>query len=160
MGPIPCRSRRSYARALGDSVRCMEGFCATICFDIVEVHLLECILRQYGLVQGIPPSCDTEPDLHLISRKNQGTANWMEINGCHIALWDHRLELLAQGAPIDVVGAPSTRDYMPWFLSITRRWMTPRSIIAAVHYAPAAPTMTQYVSLHLHLNDSVADYII
>ena len=31
-----------------------------------------------------------------------------------------------------------------------RRWMTPRGIIAASHYAPAAPTMTQFVSLHLH----------
>ncbi|XP_057526211.1 uncharacterized protein LOC130805455 [Amaranthus tricolor] len=68
----------------------------------------------------------------------------MEINGRHIARWDHRLELLAQGAPIDVVGAPTTPDYMPWFLSITRRWMTPRAILEAAHYAPAAPTMTQF----------------
>ena len=110
-------------------------------------------MRQYGLVQGIPPPCDTEPQLHLISRRNQAGANWMEINGRHIARWDHRLELLAQGAPIDVVGAPTTPDYMPWFLSITRRWMTPRAILEAAHYAPAAPTMTQFVSLHLHLFD-------
>ncbi|XP_057532199.1 uncharacterized protein LOC130810238 [Amaranthus tricolor] len=33
---------------------------------------------------------------------------------------------------------------MPWFLSITRRWMTPRAILEAAHYAPAAPTMTQF----------------
>ena len=60
----------------------------------------------------------------------------MEINGGHIARWDHRLELLTQGAPIDVVGAPTTPDYMPWFLSITRRWMTPRALLEAAHYAP------------------------
>ncbi|XP_057537164.1 serine/threonine-protein phosphatase 7 long form homolog [Amaranthus tricolor] len=101
-------------------------------------------MRQYRLVQGIPPPCDTEPRLHQISRRNQAGANWMEINGRHIARWDHRLELLAQGAPIDVVGAPTTPDYMPWFLSITRRWMTPRVILEAAHYAPAAPTMTQF----------------
>ena len=106
-----------------------------ICFDIVEVHLPERVLRQYGLVQGIPPPCDTEPELHLISRKNQGTANWMEINWRHVTCWDRRLELLAQGAPIDVHGAPTTPNYMSWFLSITRRWMTPRGIIAAAHYA-------------------------
>ncbi|XP_057537628.1 uncharacterized protein LOC130815247 [Amaranthus tricolor] len=33
---------------------------------------------------------------------------------------------------------------MPWFLSITRRWMTPCAIFAAAHYAPAAPTITQF----------------
>ena len=53
---------------------------------------------------------------------------------------------------IDVHGAPTTSDYVPWFLSITHRWMTPRGIIAASHYAPVAPTMTQFVNLHLHLN--------
>ncbi|XP_057543503.1 uncharacterized protein LOC130821735 [Amaranthus tricolor] len=82
--------------------------------------------------------------MHLISRKNYGTANWMEINWCHIARWDRRLELLVQGAPIDVHSAPTTLDYMPWFLSITCRWMTPRGIIAAAPYAPVAPTMTQF----------------
>ena len=95
-----------------------------ICFDIVKVHLPEHVLRQYGLVQGIPPRCDIEPELHLISRKNQGTTNWMEINWRHITRWDRRLELLAQGAPIDVHGTPTNSDYMLWFISITRRWMT------------------------------------
>ncbi|XP_057544356.1 uncharacterized protein LOC130823658 [Amaranthus tricolor] len=101
-------------------------------------------LCQNGLVQGIPPPYETEPELHLISRKNEGTTNSTKINGCHIARWDHRLELLAQGALIDAVSAPTTRDYMPWFLSITRRWMTPRGIVAAAHYALAVSTMTQF----------------
>ena len=124
-----------------------------ICFDIVEVHLPERVLRQYRLVQGIPPPCDTESQLHLISSKNQGLAIWMDINWRHIGRWDGRLELLAQGTPINVHGAPTTPEYMPWFLSITRRWMTPHGIITMAHYALAAPTMTQFVSLHLHLND-------
>ncbi|XP_057527532.1 uncharacterized protein LOC130806456 [Amaranthus tricolor] len=33
---------------------------------------------------------------------------------------------------------------MLWFLSITRRWMTPRAIFATAHYAPSVPTMTQF----------------
>ena len=112
-----------------------------ICFNIVEVHLPERVLRQYGLVQGIPPLCDTKPVLYLILRKNQGTTNWMEINWRQITRWDRRLELLAQGAPIDVHGAPTTPDYMPWFLSITRRWMTPCGIIAASHYCNISETL-------------------
>ena len=118
-----------------------------ICFDIVEVHLPERVLRQFGMVQGIPPPCDTEAELHQSSRKGREARNWLDINARHIARWDHRLELLVQGAPIDGAGATTTEDYMPWFLSITRRWMTSRGIIAASQYAPAAPTMTQFVSI-------------
>ncbi|CAO2836184.1 unnamed protein product [Amaranthus hypochondriacus] len=33
---------------------------------------------------------------------------------------------------------------MQWFLSITRRWMTPRGVTEAAQYTPAAPTMTQF----------------
>ena len=104
-------------------------------------------MRQYEFVKGIPPPCNTKPELHLISLKNQDTANWTEINWRHIAHWDRKLELLAQGAPIDVHGAPITPDYTPWFLTITRRWLTPCGIIAASHYAPATPTMTQFLKI-------------
>ena len=121
-----------------------------ICFDIVKVHLPERVLRQYGLVQGIPPPCDTEFELHVNTRKGQGTQNWSEINGCHIVRWDQRLELVAQGAPIDAAGASTTTNYMPEFLFITCRWTTPRGIIAAGQYAPAAPTMTHFVSNNLY----------
>ena len=111
------------------------------------MHLPERILRQFGMVQGIPPPCDTVADLHHSSRKGREPKNQLEINWRHIARWDHRLELLAQGASIEAVGAPTLADYMPWLLSITRRWMTPRGIIVAAQYAPAAPTMTHFVSI-------------
>ena len=121
-----------------------------ICFDIVQVHLPERVLRQYGLVQGIPPPCDTDAEMHVSTCKGQGTRNWSEINGCHIAHWDQRLKFIAQGAPIDAAGASTTADYLPWFLSITRRLMTPQGIIVAAQYALAAPTMTHFVSNHLY----------
>ena len=111
------------------------------------MHLPERVLRQFGMVQGIPPPCDTEVELHHSSRKGWEPKNWLEINWRHIARWDHRLELLAQGAPIDAVGAPTSANYMLWFLSITRQWKTPRGIIEAAQYAPAAPKMTQFVSI-------------
>ncbi|XP_057528789.1 uncharacterized protein LOC130807552 [Amaranthus tricolor] len=95
------------------------------------------------MVQGIPPPCDTEAELHH-SRKGRDPKNWLEVNWRHVARWEHRLDLLAQGAPIEAAGAPTTADYMPWFLSITRRWMTPRGILAASQYNPAAPTMTHF----------------
>ena len=110
------------------------------------MHHLERVLRQFGMVHGIPPPCDTEAELHHSTRKGQEPKNWLEINWRYIACWDHRLELLAQRAPIDAVDVRTSADYMLWFLSITRRWMTPRGI-AAAQYAAAAPTITQFVSI-------------
>ena len=72
------------------------------------------------MVQGISPPCDTEVELYLTSHKGQGAKNWSEVNGRHIARRDHHLELLAHGAPINVVSVATTPDYMPWFLSISR----------------------------------------
>ena len=40
-----------------------------ICFDIVEWHRPERVLRQFGLQQGIPPSCSIELDLHSMDRR-------------------------------------------------------------------------------------------
>ncbi|RVW42730.1 Serine/threonine-protein phosphatase 7 long form-like [Vitis vinifera] len=39
-----------------------------ICFDIVEWHRPEQVLRQFGLQQGIRPSCSIELDLHSVDR--------------------------------------------------------------------------------------------
>ena len=41
----------------------------------------------------------------------------------------------------------TSADYMSWFLSITRQWMTPRGFVAASQYAPTAPVMTQFLSI-------------
>ncbi|XP_057521885.1 serine/threonine-protein phosphatase 7 long form homolog isoform X2 [Amaranthus tricolor] len=119
-----------------------RAFVPLICFDIVEAHLPELVLCQNGMVEGIPPPCDTEVELRLTSRKGRKPKNCLEINGRHMARWDQRLELLVQSAPINAAGAPTSPNYMAWFLSITRRWMTPRGIIAAVQYAITAPMMT------------------
>lgn len=39
-----------------------------ICFDVIEWHRPDRVLRQYGLHQGISVSCDTEAKLHAIDK--------------------------------------------------------------------------------------------
>lgn len=114
---------KAYA-AIPEHLRIQSGawraFVPLICFDIVYVHLPERILRQHGLVQGIPAPCGIESELHLSTRKGQGMKDQSEINGHHIAHWYHRHKLLPQGAPINADGAPAIADYMSWLLSTTR----------------------------------------
>ncbi|XP_057519716.1 serine/threonine-protein phosphatase 7 long form homolog [Amaranthus tricolor] len=49
----------------------------------------------FDMVEGIPPPCDTEAELHH-SRKGRDPKNWLEVNWRHVARWEHRLDLLAQ----------------------------------------------------------------
>ncbi|XP_057527841.1 uncharacterized protein LOC130806685 [Amaranthus tricolor] len=43
--------------------------CPLICFDIVELHLPDRVMRQFGLEQVIPQAYDTQPQLHAIDRR-------------------------------------------------------------------------------------------
>ncbi|CAO2836089.1 unnamed protein product [Amaranthus hypochondriacus] len=142
--PYPAEAYTALPQHSGIQTGVWRACVPLICFDIVEVHLPERVMCQFGMVQVIPPPCNTEVELHHSSRKGTAPKDWSEINGRHIARWSRRLELLAQGASIDAAGASTSVDYMPWYLSITRRWMTPRGFVAASQYASAAPVMTQF----------------
>ncbi|RVX07230.1 Serine/threonine-protein phosphatase 7 long form-like [Vitis vinifera] len=47
-----------------------------ICFDIVEWHRPERVLRQFGLQQGIPLSCSIEQHLHSVDRRGRHKYDW------------------------------------------------------------------------------------
>lgn len=153
--PYPAMAYATLPEHSGMLVGTWRSAVPLVCFDIVELHLPERVLRQYGMVQGIPPECNTDAHLHRSNRMGPVSKNWSDINARHIALWDQRQEYLRQSISIDQAGVPTTPDYLPWFLSITRRWMTPRHAVAAAQYAPAAPMMTAFVSTiyFMKLND-------
>ncbi|RVW34841.1 Serine/threonine-protein phosphatase 7 long form-like [Vitis vinifera] len=66
-----------------------------ICFDIVEWHRPELVLRQFGLQQGIPPSCSIELDLHSVDRRGQHKYDWGAFHAQYITLWGSREERIA-----------------------------------------------------------------
>ncbi|RVW37835.1 Serine/threonine-protein phosphatase 7 long form-like [Vitis vinifera] len=63
-----------------------------ICFDIVEWHRLERVLRQFSHQQGIPPSCSIEQDLHSIDRLGRHKYDWEAFHAQYITLWASRAE--------------------------------------------------------------------
>ena len=57
-----------------------------ICFDIVKWHRPERVLRQFGLQQGIPPSCSIELDLHFVDRRGRHKYDWGAFHAQYIYL--------------------------------------------------------------------------
>ena len=95
-----------------------------ICFDIVEWHRPEQVLRQFGLQQGIRPSCSIELDLHSMDRRGRHKYDWGAFHAQYITLWGSREERIATAPPM--VGVMQFHDpYMEWYRRITRRLITP-----------------------------------
>ena len=49
-----------------------------IWFDVVEWHLPDCVLRQFGRVQAVPDRCDTEWRLRATDRRGRASTDWSQ----------------------------------------------------------------------------------
>lgn len=91
-----------------------------ICFHIVEWHLPNRVIRQFGMKQLIPEVCNTEPRLHTIDLRH---ADWSIHLGHYLVRWHSRANFIAASSPIDADGDMAP-DYMDWYENITRRFIT------------------------------------
>jgi hypothetical protein len=64
-----------------------------ICFQIVEWHLPNRALRQFGMQQDIPQPANTEVKLHDCDLRGKVHENWRHRWRHYISIWDHRREL-------------------------------------------------------------------
>ncbi|XP_075641428.1 serine/threonine-protein phosphatase 7 long form homolog isoform X2 [Castanea sativa] len=56
-------------------------------FWVVEGHHPECVLRQFGMKQGVPNNVDTSIELHKITLQGKHEKNWVQEHATHIARW-------------------------------------------------------------------------
>ncbi|XP_052191625.1 serine/threonine-protein phosphatase 7 long form homolog [Diospyros lotus] len=91
-----------------------------ICFDIIEWYFPRRVMRQFGLVQLIPPGVDTELALHKQDRRGKRTLDWVARHARYVELWQRRHESVVVGQPWDT-HLHHHGDYMTWFRRITRR---------------------------------------
>ncbi|CAL4969953.1 unnamed protein product [Urochloa decumbens] len=94
--------------------------CPLICFYIVEYHLPNRVMHQFGMLQHCPPEHnDTRHELHGIDRRKQrGVKNWEQKHLGHVNAWNAR-------AGNRVYGGPVHRDaqfniYLDWLKENTR----------------------------------------
>uniref|UniRef100_A0A2N9GJU2 Aminotransferase-like plant mobile domain-containing protein n=1 Tax=Fagus sylvatica TaxID=28930 RepID=A0A2N9GJU2_FAGSY len=97
-----------------------------ICFQIVEWHLPNRALRQFGMQQDIPQPANTDVKLHDCDLRGKVHENWRQRWRHYISIWDHRREHVVTRDKM--VGLMAYHDpYMDWYRRITRRFISRRS---------------------------------
>lgn len=90
-----------------------------ICFDVVEFHFPDRVLRQFGQHQGIPANCDTVRDLHSVDRRGRQNTDWVLHHKQYIDMWANRHSRIVSAPPM--YGLMDYSDpYMIWYRRITR----------------------------------------
>lgn len=96
--------------------------CPLICFEVVEWHYPDRVLRQFGIRQHIPSQLPEPSDsLHAMSRMRD-RVDWSTEYMVYIQLWTDRKSLIVVGEETpDWVEC--TVSYMTWYRSVTRRYI-------------------------------------
>ncbi|CAI9088580.1 OLC1v1022948C1 [Oldenlandia corymbosa var. corymbosa] len=90
-----------------------------LCFDVVEMHYPDRVLRQFGQHQNIPSDCDTFRELHSVDRRGRQNTDWVQHHKQYVDMWSNRRARVVCQPLID--GPMGYSDpYMIWYRRITR----------------------------------------
>ncbi|KAK9125327.1 hypothetical protein Scep_014173 [Stephania cephalantha] len=94
--------------------------CPLICFHIVEWRRPERVMRQFGMVQVVPPNCAYDAQLHRLELRGHHHENWVTFHARYIHMWENRGDTIATAA---VNEGHDHEEYMTWYRSVTRRFI-------------------------------------
>nr|XP_023915456.1 serine/threonine-protein phosphatase 7 long form homolog [Quercus suber] len=93
-----------------------------ICFWIVEFHLPDRVLRQFGLKQEQPRDANTNRNLHKIDARGKVEKNWSVEHAVHIQRWNDRGLYICHALRMEEVMSRH-HPYMVWYRRITRLYI-------------------------------------
>ncbi|KAL7252540.1 hypothetical protein ACSBR1_007158 [Camellia fascicularis] len=116
-----------------------------ICFDVVEWHLPDRVLRKFGRVQSVPDRFDTEWQLHVTDRRGRAGTDWHLFYMPYIQLWDARRDSIVQADYSDEV-IPSSDPYMLWYRRHTHLLVGNPSHVSESGYQGVGPYLEALVA--------------
>ncbi|XP_073034860.1 serine/threonine-protein phosphatase 7 long form homolog [Primulina eburnea] len=107
--------------------------CPLICFDIVEMHRPNRVMRQFRRRQSIPVAAVDNDDMHTITRIGHRGTDWRDYHRHSIELWNNRMRYVAKGVRHGR-SMQTDEDYFQWYNRITVRTISPE--VTVVGFQP------------------------
>ncbi|XP_039828443.1 uncharacterized protein LOC120690004 isoform X3 [Panicum virgatum] len=93
-----------------------------ICFQIVEMHVPDRVLLQFGMVQHIP---DLVEAIERVTMQGKADQDWPTYHDKYIKQWQNRLFSVVEQQDTGNSNPTHARNcYLEWYWRITRRWIS------------------------------------
>ncbi|RLN40866.1 hypothetical protein C2845_PM01G27330 [Panicum miliaceum] len=93
-----------------------------ICFQIVEMHVPDRVLLQFGMVQHIP---DLVEAVERVTMQGKADQDWPTYHDKYINQWQNRLFSVVEQQDTGNSDPTHARNcYLEWYWRITRRWIS------------------------------------
>ena len=116
-----------------------------VCFHLVEIHTLDRVVRQFGMIQEISCNVDTNRVLHGIDLRGKIGVNWMQKHVVHIHEWGNCLYQRCEAVLGDM---PPQHEYHDWFKRVTRRFIDrPGTVVTLLVTSQCLLHLTVFLSM-------------
>ena len=98
-----------------------------ICFQVIEWHQPDRVLRQFGMQQPIPESPSQPLNIHGITLKGKHDENWGQLFAPMIQQWNNRHAFRVDAYPRQEGLLSFNSDYMVWYRRKTKMFVDPEN---------------------------------